>query len=152
MASDVIRLYISLISQFFTLSDMAVTSPKADSVVGGVIISFPPFVPQRAHALTSGHYLTRVLSEIQDCVNEIIAMDISSDVNSGVRGLLESARWRFEGALTNVWLRGLIILTPTLRLGSNSAHVLHKQTRTFSTTSRRGLLTRRTKRLLSILT
>ena len=110
MASDVIRLYISLISEFFTLSDMAVTSPKADSGGGGVMISFPPFVPQRAHALTTAYYLTRVLSEIQDCVNETIAMDISSDVNSGMKGLLESARWRFEGALTSVWLRGSFLL------------------------------------------
>ncbi|OCB87790.1 hypothetical protein A7U60_g5113 [Sanghuangporus baumii] len=105
MASDVIRLYISLISQFFTLSDMAVTSPKADSAGGGALIPFPSFVPQRAHSVTTAYYLTKVLAEIQDCVNEIVAMNISSDVNSGMKELLESARWRFEGALTSVWLR-----------------------------------------------
>ena len=58
------------------------------------------------HALTSAYYLTRVLAEIQECVNEVVSMDISPDASSGMKGLLESARWRFEGALTNVWLRG----------------------------------------------
>ncbi|EJD05538.1 uncharacterized protein FOMMEDRAFT_152861 [Fomitiporia mediterranea MF3/22] len=105
MASDVIRLYISLISQFFTLSDVAVSSPDLDGTAGGATTPFPPFVPQRAHALTTAHYLTRVLAEIQECVNEIVAMDVSSDANSGMKNFLESARWRFEAALTNVWKR-----------------------------------------------
>ncbi|KAI5120615.1 hypothetical protein M0805_008091 [Coniferiporia weirii] len=106
MASDITRLYISLLSQFFTLSDIAVSSPIAgDGSSGGVNATFPPFVPQRAHALTTAHYLTRILAEMQECVNEIMTMDVSADVNAGLKSLLESARWRFEGALTNVWLR-----------------------------------------------
>lgn len=105
MASDVIRLYISLISQFFTLSDMAVISSES-----GQGTTVPPFVPQSSNSLTTAYYLTRILSEIQDCVNEVLAMDISPDANSGMKSLLESTRWRFEGALTSVWLRGLFKL------------------------------------------
>lgn len=110
MASDVIRLYISLISQFFTLSDMAVIS--SESAQG---ITVPPFVPQSSNSLTTAYYLTRILSEIQECVHEVLTMDISLDANSGMKSLLESTRWRFEGALTSVWLRGLCvkILSPT---------------------------------------
>ena len=87
-------------------------SPKGDVSGGGALIPFPPFVPQRAHSMTTAYYLTKVLSEIQDCVNEVVAMNISSDVSSGMKELLESARWRFEGALTNVWLRGIQISSP----------------------------------------
>lgn len=104
MASDLIRLYISLLSQFFTLSDMAVLSPNPND--NGAMIRLPPFVPQHAHSLTTAHYLTRILSEIKDCVTEVVAMDIGSDASTGLKSLLESARWRFAGALTSVWLRG----------------------------------------------
>ena len=68
--------------------------------------SVPPFVPKSSNSLTAAYYLTRILSEIQDCVNEVIAMDISTDATSGMKSLLESTRWSFEGALTSVWLRG----------------------------------------------
>ena len=107
MASDLIRLYISLLSQFFTLSDVAVASPNPNDSIA--TLRLPPFVPQHAHSLTTAHYLTRVLSEIKDCVNEVVSMDIGSDANTGMKNLLESARWRFEGALTSVWLRGEIL-------------------------------------------
>lgn len=103
MASDLIRLYISLLSEFFTLSDIAVSSPNPDSAA---TLRLPPFVPQHSHALTTAHYLARILSDIKDCVTEVMATDISSDASSGMKGLLESARWRFENALTSVWLRG----------------------------------------------
>ncbi|THH07884.1 hypothetical protein EW145_g3080 [Phellinidium pouzarii] len=123
MASDVIRLYISLLSQFFTLSDMAVSSPTlVDGPNGATTITFPPFVPQRAHALTTAYYLTRILAELQECVSEVILMDVSTDANAGLKGLLESARWRFEGALTNVWLRDINIFHHLETWTPDSAH------------------------------
>ncbi|TDL24651.1 hypothetical protein BD410DRAFT_838154 [Rickenella mellea] len=102
LALDIVRLYISLISQYFTLSDMAVTSPP---VGGSAASSIPSFVPRTSTSLTAAHHLVRVLAEIQDCVNEVASMGISTDAESGVKSLLESARWRFEEALTSVWLR-----------------------------------------------
>ena len=105
MASEVIRLYISLISQFFTLSDMAVTTPQT-----GAIGEHPlaPFIPATSNSLTTAHYLTKILAEIQECVSESLTMDVSGDANAGLRSLMESTRWRFEGALTEVWLRGKV--------------------------------------------
>ncbi|KAH8116013.1 exocyst complex component Sec5-domain-containing protein, partial [Phellopilus nigrolimitatus] len=105
MASEVIRLYVALLSQFFTLSDMAVSSPTMRDSLGGAAAALPPFAPQRAHSLTTAYYLTRILAEIQECVSEIVAMDVSADASSGLKSLLESTRWRFEGTLTSVWLR-----------------------------------------------
>ena len=104
MAADVIRLYISVISQFFTLSDMAVTTPQP---MGGHPLA--PFVPPTSNSLTTSYYLTKILAEIQECVNETLMMDVTGDTNAGLRSLMESTRWRFEGALTDVWLRGKIL-------------------------------------------
>ncbi len=88
MAADVVRLYISLISQFFTLSDMAVSSPSelssASSGVSGA--DFPPFMPQSSNALTTAHYLTRILAEIREC-----------RVGNGYSGSLERRVVGYEG-------------------------------------------------------
>ncbi len=108
MAADVVRLYISLISQFFTLSDMAVSSPSelssASSGVSGA--DFPPFMPQSSNAINDC-----ALSDTYTCGDTGMRvgdgyLEVSSDASSGMKGLLESARWRFENALTVVWLRG----------------------------------------------
>ncbi|KAF7349307.1 Exocyst complex component SEC5 [Mycena sanguinolenta] len=96
MALDIIKLYISLISQFFKLSDMAVTSP------GG---STPPELPTNSNSLCTAHYLMKILGEIQETVNELNAMEISNETASGLKSLLESAKWRFEDLLITSWLR-----------------------------------------------
>ncbi|KAI0065245.1 hypothetical protein BV25DRAFT_1822396 [Artomyces pyxidatus] len=98
MALDMVKLYISLLSEFFVFSDMAVMTPS----VGG---SAAPLLPADSNSLTTAHYLMKVLSEIQDNVNEINGMEISSDISASLKGLLESARWRFEDVLVQAWLR-----------------------------------------------
>ncbi|KAJ6486945.1 exocyst complex component sec5 [Mycena sanguinolenta] len=96
MALDIIKLYISLVSQFFKLSDMAVSSP------GG---STPPELPTNSNSLCTAHYLMKILGEIQETVNELNAMEISNETASGLKSLLESAKWRFEDLLITSWLR-----------------------------------------------
>ncbi|KAF7350428.1 Exocyst complex component SEC5 [Mycena venus] len=97
MALDVIKLYISLVSQFFKLSDMAVmTSP------GG---STSPELPTNSNSLCTAHYLMKILGEVQETVNDLNAMEISNEAASGLKSLLESAKWRFEDLLITAWLR-----------------------------------------------
>jgi len=101
MALDVVKLYISLISEFFTLSDMAVmTSP------GGSNNTTPPLLPLNSNSLSIAHYLMKILGEMQESVNELNAMEISTEAASGLKNLLETAKWRFEDILINAWLRG----------------------------------------------
>ncbi|KAF6747156.1 exocyst complex component Sec5-domain-containing protein [Ephemerocybe angulata] len=53
--------------------------------------------------------LLKILAELQDTVNEINGMDISNEVSSLLKSLLESARWRFEDILISNWLRDAAI-------------------------------------------
>ena len=100
MALDIVKLYISLISDFFKLSDMAVmASPSSDP-------STPPLLPVDSHSLSIAHYLLKLLSELQESVSELNGMEISSEVSSSLKNLLESARWRFTDVLVSAWLRG----------------------------------------------
>lgn len=100
MALDIVKLYISLLSEFFIFSDMAVMTPPAAGGDGT-----PPLIPGHSNILTTGHYLMRILGEIQECVNEVNAMEVSNDTATSLKGLLESARWKFVDILVMGWLR-----------------------------------------------
>ncbi|KAJ4468807.1 exocyst complex component sec5 [Lentinula aciculospora] len=102
MALDVIKLYISFLSQFFNLSDMAVMSSPSVSSSND---SNPTMLPSNSNSLSTAHYLLKILGEIQDCVNELNAMEISGEVSASLKGLLDSTKWRFEDVLIAAWLR-----------------------------------------------
>ncbi|RXW20181.1 hypothetical protein EST38_g5679 [Candolleomyces aberdarensis] len=104
MALDIVKLYISLISQFFNLSDVAVMASGS-----GSSNTPPAHVPKASHSLSTAHYLLKILAELQDTVNEVNSMEISNEVTSLLKSLLESARWRFEDILINNWLRDAAI-------------------------------------------
>jgi len=99
MAHDVIKLYVSLLSEFFVFSDMAVATPTPQE--GGPA----PLLPDDSNSLTTAHYLMKILTEIQDNVNEINSMEISGEMSSSLKGLLDSAKWGFERVLMQAWIR-----------------------------------------------
>lgn len=101
MILKVVQEYITLLSEFFRLSDMAASSPS--QIVSDVL---PAFLPAGSDSLTTSHYLIKLLAEMTDCVNEVVAMDVSPEVTASLHTLLETARWKFEEALCEVWLRG----------------------------------------------
>ncbi|KAF8970220.1 exocyst complex component Sec5-domain-containing protein [Flammula alnicola] len=98
MALDVVKLYISLISQFFKLSDVSVMS-----LPGGSYNTPPPLLPENAHSLCTAYYLLKILTDVQETIAELNGMEVSQD--TGLKSLLESVRWRFEDILINTWLR-----------------------------------------------
>ncbi len=112
MALDITGLYVSLLSEFFSFSDMAVMTPSLEEGY------FTPLLPANSNMLTTAHYLMKILSEIQDNVNEINSMEISSEMRSSLDGLLESAKWSFEDVLTHSWVRGtfMLMVGHTIRL------------------------------------
>ncbi|EJF63847.1 hypothetical protein DICSQDRAFT_153669 [Dichomitus squalens LYAD-421 SS1] len=97
MALDIIQLYISLLSEFFMFSDMAVMSPGRNAT--------PPMFPKASNSLTTAHHFMKILGEIQDSVNDVTGIEISGEATSSLKSLLESARWKFEDLLINAWLR-----------------------------------------------
>jgi exocyst complex component 2 len=106
MALDIIKLYISLLSEFFTLSDMVVmlsSSTKSSS-------TRPPLLPSDSNSFTTAHWLIKILGEVQDGVGEVNGMEISAEAEKGLKGLVESMRWRFEDILTSAWSRGELVV------------------------------------------
>ena len=101
MVLDCVRLYISLISEFFHLSDIVVM------LSAGLNKNVPLTLPMNVHSIATAHHLMKLSGEIQDNVNDINGMDISSEVSSSLRSLLESVKWRFIDILMHVWFRGV---------------------------------------------
>ncbi|CCL99103.1 uncharacterized protein FIBRA_01117 [Fibroporia radiculosa] len=99
MALDIVKLYISLLSEFFVFSDSLVPSPP------GSVDTTPPLFPKDSNAFATGHHMMKILGEIQDSVNDLNAMEISNEATSNLRGLLESARRKFEDVLIQAWVR-----------------------------------------------
>ena len=101
MALAIVKHYISLVSQTFMLSDVVImTSPSADAAN-----TRPPLLPV-SHSLSTAYHLQKILSEVQECINDIFSLNISTDVNQGLKSLLESLQWRFRDVLSQDWLRG----------------------------------------------
>jgi len=68
--------------------------------------SRPPLLSAKSHSLSTAYYLQRILGEVQECVNDVKSLDISSEINQSLKSLLESIRSKFEDVLTSHWLRG----------------------------------------------
>lgn len=96
MALDIIKLYISLLSEFFILNDVLSNSSTTTS---------PPHLPSYSNSVTTAHWLTKILGEVNDCVTEVNALELGE--GGLVKGLVESVRWRFEDVLVRSWIRGM---------------------------------------------
>ena len=102
LALDVVQLYISLLSEFFNLSDIAVVASPGESRTK----TASTYLPIHSNSLTTAHFLMKVLGEIQDGVNEINAIEISRKTSTDLRDLLENVRWKFEDTLVQAWQKG----------------------------------------------
>jgi exocyst complex component 2 len=115
MAMDIVKLYVSLLGQFFTLSDVAVASSSSAERVPAA------FVPLDSNSLATCHFTGRILSEVVESVAEIEGLEIGGsdpsrahsggtshlvDTKSVLKGLVESVRWRFEEVICESWSKG----------------------------------------------
>ncbi|WVR08462.1 hypothetical protein IAU60_005517 [Kwoniella sp. DSM 27419] len=103
MATEVIKLYTATLSQFFTLSDVAVAelaTRKEDED-----LPIPPFVPAGTSSITASYFVERILEDVLDCVGELMSVDVGNDAGSGLRAMLDSLRWRFEEVIASTWAR-----------------------------------------------
>ncbi|BGO96556.1 Exocyst complex component SEC5 [Rhodotorula toruloides] len=107
MTQDIVTLYVSLLSQFFTLSSS--TSPPVATKTGADDLNatppMPSFVPPIANATTNCHWLLRVLNELMECVSEMSALELSGEATQSLKELVASTRWRFEEAICSGWVR-----------------------------------------------
>lgn len=109
---EIVRLYISTLSSFFTLSDAGLAEvPRKE----GEDIRIPPFVPAGTTVLTACFFTERLVEEVSDCVGELSLVDIGSDALNGLRQLVENVRWRMEEVICSTWAKGEYEDSPNLQ-------------------------------------
>ncbi|KAG9127809.1 hypothetical protein FRC07_009001 [Ceratobasidium sp. 392] len=87
MALDIVRQYISLISEHFKLSNMAVSTL---SLIGGQVPS--SFIPPGADSVSAAHWLQLILKEVVECAREISEMEIGGDAASMLKELIDDSK------------------------------------------------------------
>jgi len=105
MALDIVKLYISVVAEFFMFSDVEITSPTGSG-------NRPPVLPNASNSITMAHFLIKLLGEVQDTISEVSALEISSEVSTNTKSFLESVRRGFQETLTQAWKRGRVSLLP----------------------------------------
>lgn len=129
MASNIVKMYIASLSQFFTLSDISVaTTPtlRRDGLRDG-LREVPAFVPAGTTVLTACYYSERVVDDVADCATELMAVDVGKDASQSVRTMLETLRWRLEEVVASTWNRD-----------ASTLHLLEKRPSPTSTERHRG--------------
>ncbi|ORY73403.1 exocyst complex component Sec5-domain-containing protein [Leucosporidium creatinivorum] len=108
MSQDIVTLYVSLLSAFFTLSSSTHspnTSHDAASTDPNATPPLPPFVPPNSNAAANCHWLLKTLNELTECVSELAALELAGEASASLKELVASTRWRFEEAICSSWVR-----------------------------------------------
>ncbi|ORX41152.1 exocyst complex component Sec5-domain-containing protein [Kockovaella imperatae] len=103
MCLDITKLYVSLLSQFFTLSDISVAESSIRKDTDDPAI--PDFVPVGSTVLTACQYAEKLVEEAGDHVGELIGLDIHPEAGQSLKNMLESLRWRMEEVVAATWTR-----------------------------------------------
>ncbi|KAF4616664.1 hypothetical protein D9613_008483 [Agrocybe pediades] len=140
MANEIVKLYISLISQVFQLSEVAVmsrsqsfnSSSSSSSSLNKLAMTqtadtfeIPRVFPPDSNSLFTAQRLHKVLIEVQECAGDLGALEISTEVSSGLKSLVESLRWRFVDVLVHDWVRDARIFYHLETWVADAAHRKH---------------------------
>lgn len=95
-ASESVDTLISLLSHYFTLTDI-------DVLVRQPLSPLPDWVPRHTCSATAAYYMQSALTELAEAVNDIDALSISSRTAANLRNLLANTRFRFTEVLCRLW-------------------------------------------------
>ncbi|WVQ85992.1 hypothetical protein IAT38_008160 [Cryptococcus sp. DSM 104549] len=109
MALEILKLYNNTLSQFFTLSDISIaeSASRKDIAQAGAL---PPFVPAGTSVVTACYFAERLVEDVADCAGELAGYEVGGEAGSGMKGLVESLRWRMEEVIGATWARDAKIL------------------------------------------
>ncbi|KAI8987114.1 exocyst complex component Sec5-domain-containing protein [Pilobolus umbonatus] len=103
MTRDIIDRYASLISRYFSLNDV---NPKARNLSDGTDKTpYPSFLPPNANSIYTSEYLTLIITDLANCVNDINSINLAGEAFSGLTNLMERTRSKFIDVLCKCWER-----------------------------------------------
>ncbi|KAN0060309.1 Exocyst complex component S5 [Thecaphora frezii] len=93
-ATEALDAYVSLLSHFFTLTDVSILARQPLSPL-------PDWVPSGTCSATAAHFMRSTLVDLIEAVNDLAVLGIAS--SSSLKGLLSNARFRFTEVLCHLW-------------------------------------------------
>jgi len=109
MSSGVIELYASFLTELFTLSPIS-DEPPSTPITPTFSYEKPSFVPPHSDSITTCYFLTRILNEMNECVNDINSINMASDASGTLSTLMDQTRWCFIGIICETWNAGKYLL------------------------------------------
>lgn len=103
MTGDIIGRYASLISDHFSLDEKNLQLKKV--MDGSDKYLLPAFVPINANSIYTSEFLTLIISDLANCVNDINTINLAGEAFSGLTTLMEKARSKFIDILCKCWER-----------------------------------------------
>ncbi|KAJ2955817.1 hypothetical protein NQZ79_g8250 [Umbelopsis isabellina] len=103
MAKDIVNLYAKVLTNYFELNAAAPTQSSATAE--GPQIPLPKFLPVNANSVYVSDYLTRIIGELANCVNDINLINLAGEAFSGLTELIEQTRWKFTEVICKCWAR-----------------------------------------------
>ncbi|GAB5588983.1 Exocyst complex component S5 [Umbelopsis nana] len=102
MAKDIVNLFAQLLSNYFELEVVGgKTSTAAEPQPG----TLPKFLPKNTNSVHVSDYLTRIIGELANCVNDINLINLAGEAFSGLTELMEQTRWKFIEVICKCWAR-----------------------------------------------
>lgn len=94
-ASESIDSYISLLSAFFTLTDVSILGRQPLSPL-------PAWVPANSSSMTAAHYMHLILQDLAETANTLSALGIGGTPDA-LKTFVINARFSFTEVLCNLW-------------------------------------------------
>ncbi|KAI7903981.1 exocyst complex component Sec5-domain-containing protein [Cokeromyces recurvatus] len=103
MTQEIIGRYASLISDYFSLNQRHLQMKK--NMDGSETYSMPSFVPINTNSIYTSEYLTLIISDLANCVNDINSIHLAGEAFSGLSELIEKTRSKFIDVACKCWER-----------------------------------------------
>nr|ODN90071.1 exocyst protein [Cryptococcus depauperatus CBS 7841] len=115
MALEILKLYSTLLSSTFKLSDPAVAENASASSKAGKTSktpSIPSFVPVGTTVITACYFAEKIVEDVAECASELMGYEVGSEGGGGggIKDLVESLRWKMEEVIGATWTRDSKIL------------------------------------------
>lgn len=99
---DTIGQYATMISEYFSLHQCQL---QIKQTMNGDKCAMPSFVPISANSIYTCEYLTLIIGDLTNCVNNINTTNLAVEAILGLTDLMEKARSNFVDVLCRRWER-----------------------------------------------
>lgn len=103
---EIVQLYITHLSTFFSLSDPSLDVPQKQ---GDEARPLPGFIPPGTTVLTACHFGEKLVEEVYEGITDLMGVDIGGESGTGLKGMLQALRNRFQVTISACWARGMFL-------------------------------------------